>query len=111
MSPKEVCQKLAASFYYGSPERDKKVQFEQLGEEQQRLYTELATTALVGLSKLGLQPAPIPPEGSEAQADAILRGRIEAVVRDFFRGIKVWKADAIPQAELVARLMQAWMSL
>ena len=97
--------KLAALLYYGSDLAEKGVSFETLDEEKRKPYLVLAVTALMALDKLNLVIVPKgKPTGEEA--DKILHDRIEATIRDFFAGIKVWKKGLIPQEEIVARIWQ-----
>jgi hypothetical protein len=106
----EIRNGLAAMYYYQSPNVDKGKSFEDIDADSKRPYLELAESALVGLDKLNLRVAP-KAEVPVGRAEAILRDRIEAEVRDFFDGLKVFKKGAIPQEELVARIWGVWKNL
>jgi len=108
-----ACKTLAALLYYKSnPEKNARPGgFEKLPEEERKPYYSLSDNVFICIDKLGLELIPRRDPEKEAKADDILRDKLEATVRDFFDSIAVWKKNAIPQEELVARLMQAWKSL
>lgn len=106
----EILPKLAAFYYYNSPGVEKGKSFEDLTEDDKRPFLEIAGAALAGLEKMELAVVPKVQRNTE-QVEALLRDKIEAAVREFFDGIKVWKKGAIPQQELVARIWQVWKTL
>lgn len=110
MNKQHIIPQLAALFYYQSEGTKKDIQFEKLEAEKQAPFISLADAALDNLDKLNLVLVPKSTK-NEAQVKALLKDRIEAEIRDFFSGLKVFKKGAIPQEELVARVWKVWENL
>ena len=111
MTNEEIIPKLAALMFYDSQPRkegEKKVSFEKLDEERQQPFLSLAGTVLSQLDKLNLTIIPKDKIKNETEIEALLKSRLETTVSEFFKSIKGWKKDFIPQAELVARIYEAW---
>lgn len=111
MTRDEMIQKLAALCYYqsqaGRKEGGAKVEsFEDIGEPQQNAFVALAKSTLENLDRLNLVIIPKEKEKNKEEIDTLFRSQVEAIVRDFFNSINIWKKDLIPQAELVARICQ-----
>lgn len=114
----EIKTGLAAMMYYQSlPPKEKgkkagkRVQFEELTEEQRKTYISLAESVLIQLDQLNLKVIPKAKARNEAEIEELLKARIEGAVKDFFSQVKVWKKDLIPQQELVAKIYQVWATL
>lgn len=109
MKTEQITVNLAALLYYQSipvEKGKKKVSFESLGEEEKKPFKAVAENFILQIDKLNLQLVPRQDEKKKEEIDALLKARLEATVADFFQGIKIWKRDLIPQAELVAKIYQ-----
>lgn len=114
MNLQEIKQKLAEMMYHSSPvkEGETKVAFEDLEDAQRKPFLELSQSVLVAVDKMGLVVGPRPPVIKDPHlVDVKLKNHIETVVRDFFKGIKIFKKGAIPQEELVAQMFNMFKSL
>lgn len=101
MTQEEITAKLAALLYYEQKKKGVSLPaFETLSNEEVKPFVSLAENLLNNLDKLNLKPVP----KTKPMDEALIKSKIESVVRDFFASIQVWKKDLIPQAELVARI-------
>lgn len=111
-----LMQKLAELMYYSSAEAQKKeggkiLKFEKKTEAEKNAFYSLALGFLNNIDKLNFMIVSKAQVKEEKEKRLLFQQKVTQVVTEFFKSIRVFKRELVPQPELIARIVRVWEEL